>query len=103
MLDMMEPFHNFLVDGIDAFAEATWAFIKGAFSAGAMTEEWWATVVGGEITINIGDESTTTDHPGMLNVVALAMIRSEERRVGKEWRALSSPSRGMEKERIDTW
>lgn len=74
MLDLMEPFHNFLVDGIDAFAEATWAFIKGAFSAGAMTEEWWATVVGGEITINVGDESTTTDHPGMLNVVALAMI-----------------------------
>src|SRR5699024_7272012 len=74
MLDMMEPFHNFLVDGIDAFAEATWAFIKGAFSAGAMTEEWWATVVGGEITINIGHRSTTTAHPGLLTMAARAMI-----------------------------
>lgn len=72
--DLMEPFQNFLVDGIMAFAAAAWAFIKGAFAAGAMSEEWWAAVVGGTVTINVGSDTSVVDHPGMLNVVALAMI-----------------------------
>lgn len=72
--DLMEPFQNFLVDGIEAFAKATWEFIKGAFSAGEMNQEWWAAVVGGEITVTTGADSVTTQHPGMLNVVVLAMV-----------------------------
>lgn len=72
--DLMGPFHNFLKDGVLAFAEATWEFVKGAFGAGAMTQEWWAAVVGGQLTVVVGTESTVVDHPGMLNVVTLAMV-----------------------------
>lgn len=74
-MNMLEPMQELLRDGILAFATAAWAFIRDSFSAGSMTEEWWMTIVGGTVVVNMdGQTATTIEHPGMLNVMVLAMI-----------------------------
>ncbi|MGM7670249.1 hypothetical protein [Microbacterium sp. A93] len=74
-MNLLEPMQAFLRDGILAFATAAWAFIRDSFSAGSMTSEWWMTIVGGTVVVNVdGQAATTIEHPGMLNVMVLAMI-----------------------------
>ncbi|MFC0248437.1 hypothetical protein ACFFIO_07975 [Citricoccus parietis] len=74
-MNLMEPMQAFLRDGILGFATAAWAFIRDSFSAGSMTGEWWMTIVGGTVVVNVdGQAATTIEHPGMLNVMVLAMI-----------------------------
>lgn len=68
-------FGKILEDGILGFAHACWALIRDSFSAGAMTPEWWVTVVGGQVVTRVdGSVASTVDHPGMLNVVVIAML-----------------------------
>src|SRR5699024_10582516 len=75
VFDWGEDFQKLLHDGIQGFAEASWGFIQEAFSASDLDDHWWASVVGGEIeTVVNGEVVSTIDHPGMLNVVVVALI-----------------------------
>src|SRR5699024_11836118 len=75
VFDWGEDFQKLLHDGIQGFAEASWGFIQEAFSASDLDDHWWASVVGGEIkTVINGEVVSTIDHPGMLNVVVVALI-----------------------------
>ena len=68
-------FAKILHEGILGFAQSSWALIRDSFSAGSMTSEWWITVVGGQVVTRVdGSVVSTVDHPGMLNVVVIAMI-----------------------------
>lgn len=70
-----ESIQELLYGSILGFAEAAWAFILSAFSVGDVEGAWWVPVIGGTITTEIeGAGSTTTEHPGMLNVMVRAMI-----------------------------
>lgn len=74
-MDWMSDFQEFMEGGILALATAAWGLLKDSFSVGALTPEWWATVVGGQVTTTVaGGGTTTMDHPGMLNVVVVAML-----------------------------
>lgn len=74
-MDWMSDFQEFIEGSILALAKAAWGLLKDAFSVGALTPEWWSTVVGGQITTTVAGGSTSTiQHPGMLNVVVVAMI-----------------------------
>jgi len=75
VFDWGEDFQKLLHDGIQGFAEASWGFIQEAFSASDLDDHWWASVVGGEIeTVINGEVVSTIHHPGMLNVVVVALI-----------------------------
>ncbi|NWN87275.1 MAG: hypothetical protein HLX51_01820 [Micrococcaceae bacterium] len=75
MFNWQEDFQGLLRDGIQGFAEASWGFIQDAFSASDLDDHWWASVVGGEIeTVVNGEVVSTITHPGMLNVVVVALI-----------------------------
>lgn len=68
-------FGKILQDGILGFAHACWALIRDSFSAGAMSPEWWVTIVGGQVVTRVdGSVASTIDHPGMLNVVVIALL-----------------------------
>ena len=70
-----KDFEEFMRGSILGLAKAAAGLIEQAFSVGALTPEWWVTVVGGQVTTTVaGGESTVIDHPGMLNVIVLAMI-----------------------------
>lgn len=73
-MNWLNDFNEFLEGSILALAKAAWGLLKDAFSVGGLTPEWWATVVGGQVTTVVGGQSSTIDHPGMLNVVVMAMI-----------------------------
>ncbi|WMY80042.1 hypothetical protein [Citricoccus sp. I39-566] len=74
-MNLLEPMQAFLRDGILGFATAAWAFIRDSFAAGSMTPEWWMSIVGGTVVVRMdGQAATTIDHPGMLNVMVLALI-----------------------------
>lgn len=73
--DWQENIQRLLHDGILGFAEASWAFIIQAFAVGEVNGSWWAPVIGGTITTEIdGQVVSTVDHPGMLNVMIIAML-----------------------------
>lgn len=75
MFNWGEDFQELLHDGIRGFAEASWGFIQDAFSTSNLDDHWWASVVGGEIqTVVNGEVVSTINHPGMLNVVVVALI-----------------------------
>lgn len=75
MFDWGEDFQQLLHDGIRGFAEASWGFIQDAFAASNLDDHWWASVVGGDIeTVVNGEVVSTISHPGMLNVVVVALI-----------------------------
>lgn len=65
---------------IEAFAITSWEFLKGSFEVGAFTDggdgqDWWVSVMGGTVSIyQDGVLQTTITHPGMLNVMVVAMI-----------------------------
>lgn len=65
---------DFMNDGIVGLALAAWEFLRSSFEAGAVTAEWWAVLVGGTIIVDVDGAQTVIDHPGMLNVVVIAMI-----------------------------
>ena len=70
-----KDFEEFLRGSILGLAKAAAGLIEQAFSVGALTPEWWVTVVGGQVTTTVaGGESTVIDHPGMLNIIVVAMI-----------------------------
>lgn len=66
--------HQFMNDGILGLALAAWEFLQNSFEAGAVTAEWWAVLVGGTIIVDVDGAQTVIDHPGMLNVMVVAMI-----------------------------
>lgn len=79
--DWAESLKALLAQSIDSFAEATYNFINGAFSAGTFSPEaggsqdWWIAVVGGTVNITVGGEvESTIEYPGMLNVMVMVMI-----------------------------
>ena len=73
--DWGESIRELLHGSILGFAEMAWAFILGSFSVGEVDSTWWAPVVGGTITTEIdGDVVSTVEHPGMLNVMVIAML-----------------------------
>lgn len=75
MFDWKEDFQSLLHEGIQGFAEASWGFIQDAFTASSLDSNWWVSVVGGEVeTVINGEVVSTIDHPGMLNVVVVALI-----------------------------
>ena len=70
-----DDFHDFLRGSIEGLAKSAWGLIQDAFSVGALTPEWWTTVVGGTVTTTVaGGSSATINHPGMLNIVVVAML-----------------------------
>lgn len=73
--DWGEGIQEFLRGSILAFAEMAWAFILYSFDVGELDSSWWAPVIGGTITTELdGSVVSTVDHPGMLNVMVLAML-----------------------------
>lgn len=73
--EWQESIQELLRDSILGFAEAAWAFILQSFAVGEVDGSWWAPVIGGTITTEIdGQVVSTIDHPGMINVMILAML-----------------------------
>lgn len=70
-----DDFQDWLNGSIKGFAKAAWGLLKDSFSVGALTPEWWVAVVGGEVTTTVaGGGSTVINHPGMLNIIVVAML-----------------------------
>lgn len=70
-----ESIRELLHGSILGFAEAAWAFMYQAFAVGEVDGTWWAPVIGGTISTEIdGQVVSTIDHPGMLNVMIIAML-----------------------------
>lgn len=70
-----ESIRELLHGSILGFAEAAWAFMYQAFAVGEVDSTWWAPVIGGTITTEIdGQVVSSIDHPGMLNVMIIAML-----------------------------
>lgn len=68
-------FQEWLHGSILGFAKAAWGLLKDSFSVGALTPEWWVTVVGGQVTTTVaGGGTSVINHPGMLNIIAVAML-----------------------------
>ena len=73
-----ESIRAVLGQSIQAFADASWEFIKAGFSAGSFTgpaQDWWIAIVGGEVDVYAdGAFQHTMEYPGMLNVMVIAML-----------------------------
>lgn len=75
-----ESLQAFLGQSLEGFAEAAWEFLSAAFASGSFTGDddgasWWTAVIGGEVTTTVeGGDTSTIEHPGMLNVMVVAMI-----------------------------
>lgn len=73
--DWGEAIQSTMGNAILAFAEGSWGLIRGAFEAGEMDEDWWATIIGGTITTTQdGSVISEFSHPGMLNVIVMVAI-----------------------------
>lgn len=78
--DWGESLRALLAQSIQSFAEASWEFLKGSFTAtsflpGSDTSDWWIAVMGGNVEVYIdGVYQHTMEYPGMLNVLVVAML-----------------------------
>lgn len=73
-----ESIRAVLSQSIQAFADASWEFLKASFSAGSFTgpaQDWWIAIIGGEVDVYAdGTFQHTMEYPGMLNVMVIAML-----------------------------
>ncbi|MGP4968504.1 conjugal transfer protein TrbL family protein [Glutamicibacter ardleyensis] len=72
--DWGKTIQEWMNGSVEGFAYWVWMCIKSAFSYSDMNDSWWITVVGGTVTTKAGAASSTVEHPGMLNVIAMAAI-----------------------------
>lgn len=72
--DWGESVSELLNGSILAFAQLSWEFIKSAFSHSNITDNWWITVVGGNVTTVVNGEESVIHHPGMMNVTIQIMV-----------------------------
>ncbi|MGP5030714.1 conjugal transfer protein TrbL family protein [Glutamicibacter arilaitensis] len=72
--DWGKTIQEWMNGSVEGFAYWVWMCIKSAFSYSDMNDSWWITVIGGTVTTKVGGASSTVEHPGMLNVIALAAI-----------------------------
>lgn len=78
--DWGESLRALLAQSIQSFAEASWEFLKGSFTAssflpGSDATDWWIAVMGGNVDVYVdGVYQHTMEYPGMLNVLVVAML-----------------------------
>lgn len=72
--DWGKTIQEWMNGSVEGFAYWVWMCIKSAFSYSDMNDSWWITVIGGTVTTKVGGASSTIEHPGMLNVIALAAV-----------------------------
>ncbi|MBB4734698.1 hypothetical protein HDA30_000206 [Micrococcus cohnii] len=70
-----KDFQEWMNGSILGLAKAAWGLLKDSFAVGALTPEWWVSVVGGQVTTTVeGGGTVVVDHPGMLNIIVVAML-----------------------------